>query len=146
MNGVTTDILLQHPGTGLAEPPARYSWDRRQDDRLALCLAVTYTIGMPSDTMRGNTRTVNVCRSGIQFSINRMVPLQSVCQLSVVLPGQSEPVSFLGRVAWCAQRLGRHRERYFVGVEFAEVELPDHVMLSRYYHYIASHLVIKYLQ
>ena len=121
--------------------------ERRTDERLALALAMSYTIGMPSDTMRGATRTYNVSRKGVSFKIPRMVPLMTVCQLSVVLPGQADPVSFLGRVAWCAQRLGgHHREPYLVGVEFTEVELPGHIMVSRYYQYIASHLVMKYLR
>ena len=149
IGNVAEIIRQQRAATELREreiEPGSQS-ERRTDDRLAVALAMSYTIGMPSDTMRGTTRTSNVSRKGVSFNIARMVPLMTVCQLSVILPGQADPVSFLGRVAWCAQRLGgAHREPYLVGVEFTEVELPDHIMVSRYYKYIASHLVMKYLR
>jgi len=107
---------------------------------------MTYTIGLPSETMRDTTRTVNVSAGGISFIIPRMVSPQTVCQISIMLPDGLRPLAFLGRVAWCARGSGRHRDEFSVGVAFAPSNSrEDDQTYAALHRYLASHLVTKYL-
>ncbi len=133
--------------TAIAEETiVRTQIDRRAAERVPLEIPVNYTMGLPSETIRATTTSNNLSAGGVSFYIPRMVSPQIVCQVTITLPDHPQPLSFLGRVAWCSKGSAKDRHQYDVGIAFSPPGTEeDDVTFDTLHHFIASYLVTQYL-
>lgn len=117
--------------------------DERKAERLPLRLPISYTLLLPNEFLRGTTVTTDLSGSGLQFPVPRMVSPQTVCQVDIRLPTQAEPLSFLGRVAWCRQGKRAYCD---VGVALSAFDSYHEGAFAKYCQFIATQLLVKYLR
>ena len=144
MGNASSETLLQRlTARREKEPPLLPTIDERKSDRLALSLPIEYAILLSGQLLRGRTVTWNISGGGVAFSVPQMISPQTVCQVSLTLPDQPEPLAFLARVAWCRQ--GNHREQCEVGVALSAFDSYHEGAFRQYSHFIASQLLKKHL-
>ncbi len=126
--------------------PALLFFDRRTAERIPLSLPLTYAFILPGELARGTTTTINLSGWGVQFAIPRMTAPQTACQVTITLPNQSNPLTFVGRVVWCRQALGKQQDSFEVGVAFVMQAAYGDQAFVRYSHFIAGQLLARYLR
>lgn len=120
--------------------------DERKAERLPLHLPVAYTLLLPNEFLRGTIETTDISGSGLQFAVPRMVSPQTVCQIDLRLPDAAEPLSFLGRVAWCRQSQGKQKDLYDIGISLSAFDAYHEGAFARYCQFIATQFLVKYLR
>ena len=136
----TAEVVVK-PATQRFNLVRQWFTDERRAERLALALPATYLIEADGGRLEGQTTTVDVGSAGVQLIVPTMVSPQTACQVDLALPGQPEPLSFRGKIAWC--RVGR--QSYEAGIAFIRPSTytdPTFALLSRF---IASLLLRRHL-
>ncbi len=119
--------------------------DGRKAERLPLVLPLAYVFTRAGDRVVGDTETTNLSGSGVQFLTPKTVETGTSCQLYLTLPEQTDALPFAGRVAWCRPAQGPFVEEFEVGVAFSLQEC-ERQTFEVYCHFIATQLLMKYLQ
>ena len=118
--------------------------DERKAERLVLHLPVSYTLLMANEFLRGTAVTTDISGSGLQFPVPRMVSPQTVCQVDIRLPNEEQPLSFLGRVAWCRQ--SARANQHDIGIALSAFDSYHEGAFAKYCQFIATQLLVKYLR
>jgi len=133
---------------GLDESLEMALLDQRKAERLPLTLPLTYRIDSPTGTLEGHTNTIDIGGGGVRFLVPKMLTSHSICYIVLLLPNQQEPLSLMGKVAWCRQKQGFRSTRttsFEVGVAFTLSTSSDETFV-RYCHFIAAQLLMKHLR
>ena len=61
------------------------------------------------------------------------------------MPGQPDPLTLHGRVAWCRQQRWRSKHGFEAGIVFSQPERYDDPTFGRFSHFIAAQLLAKHV-
>ena len=121
-------------------------YDTRKADRLAVALPLTYVIECGPERLEGHADTIDIGGGGVRFLISRMVSPRTMCQLTLMLPDQTEPLLLTAQVSWCRQVTTRGCDRFELGVAFVISPADDTAMFGHYCQFIASQLLLKHVR
>lgn len=100
--------------------------EKRRYPRIKVKLPLKYQVRGSKDY--DNLLTEDLSEGGLSFSNNKFIaPLTKVMLELTVLKRVLSPV---GKIAWISPI--RHSNRYRMGVEFEQIELPEKAYLSDY--------------
>jgi len=128
-----------------AKPPVPFPIDARKAQRISIRLPMTYTLQLSGQLICGQSKTINVSGLGAQFTISEMVSPQTLCSINLSLPNDSVPLYIVGHVMWCRKVLKCRKDKFEVGIGFSMLDAYDEDTFSRYCHFLASQLLVKYL-
>lgn len=124
-------------------PSPAHAPDRRKADRLHVPVRVTYRIKRDAHLdMTGNTTVSDLGGGGLRLMVSEETPLDTVCELTIHLPEDAQPLTATGTVTWCRKRGGTGKGAFEIGVELTTMGRQER---ERYYQFICDRLLDHYL-